>query len=452
MEKQQVKHKKITILGAARSGLAAAKLLSQMGAQVFVSDLARAENKTEEKHILEGLGIPFEFGMHSRQIYNADVVVLSPGISPKTPVVQGIRDQGIPIFSELEIASWFFPKAIVGITGSNGKTTTTTLAGRILQQKFPDTIVAGNIGTPFSAEIQRNPSAPCAVVEISSFQLETIDSFHPRVAVILNLAPNHLDWYKTYDEYIAAKMRILLNLDHNDTLIYNRDDQLLMKHIQSCPAKKLCFAAADTKADACIHNNAIYISGSRLINLQEIKLRGMHNYMNSMAAGLAAARLGCTHQHLTEVLSTFSGVEHRLEFVAEINGIVFINDSKATTIESLTVALNSFNTPLILIAGGKDKGSDFNRLNTLLKKNVRQAIVIGAARDKINTSWQGVIPLSSADSLADAVQSAFRLARPGDTILLSPACASFDMFRDYEDRGRQFKLEVLKLKESKRDV
>jgi len=443
---RQLKDKKVTILGAARSGIAAARLLSKHLARVFVSDLAVQENKINEIQILEGLGIPFEFGRHSDRIYDADFIVLSPGISPATPLVQSFAQKGIPVFSEVELASWFYSGPLIAVTGSNGKTTTTTLAGLIMRQKFPDTIIAGNIGTPFSGEVLNNPAAACAVVEISSFQLETIESFHPRVVIILNLAPNHLDWYKTYGEYVEAKMRILINLKQNDTLIYNGDDELLSSRVRSCPAQKLRFSVQDWLADAYIKDQELFILNSSLAVLKEIRLRGMHNYMNALAAGLAARCLGLNNDSILRVLSSFPGVEHRLEFVANIKGINFINDSKATTIESLAVALASFTTPVILIAGGKDKGSDFGKLKAALKNNVRRVILIGAAREKIRASWQGVVPLTDAESLAAAINTAYREAQTGDTILLSPACASFDMFRDFEDRGRQFKEEVYKLK------
>ena len=452
MNIRQLKQKKVTILGAARSGIAAAKLLTKHAARVFVSDLARQEDKTAEKQILEGLGIPFEFGRHSDQIYDADFIVLSPGISPATPLVQSFGQKGIPVFSEVELASWFYSGPIIAITGSNGKTTTTAITGQILRQQFPDTIIAGNIGTPFSGEVLDKPGAACAVVEISSFQLETIESFHPRVVVIINLAPNHLDWYKSYAEYVSAKLRIMLNLNQSDTLIYNGDDELLTAKVQPCPAQKLRFSAYDQKADAYFKDQTLFMLNSRLAAVQDIKLRGMHNYMNALAAGLAARCLGLNNDPVIKILSTFSGVEHRLEFVANINGVSFINDSKATTIESLAVALASFNTPIILIAGGKDKGSDFSKLKAALKRNVRQAILIGAAREKIMASWQGVIPISSAGNLSAAITAAYQLAQPGDTVLLSPACASFDMFKDFEDRGRLFKQEVHNLKEKMKNV
>jgi UDP-N-acetylmuramoylalanine--D-glutamate ligase len=447
MNIRQLKQQKAVILGAARSGIAAARLLHEHVAGIFVSDLAKVEDKIAEKQILEGLGIPFEFGIHSDRVHDADFVILSPGISPATPLVQAIREKGIPVFSELEMASWFYSGPIIGITGSNGKTTTTAITGRILQQLFADAIIAGNIGTPFSGEVCTNPAAPCAVVEISSFQLETIDSFHPHVAVILNLAPNHLDWYKTYEDYVSAKLRILMNLNQHDTLIYNGDDELLTAKVQSCPARKLRFSAQNQKADAFLKDEDLFILNSRILAVKEIKLRGPHNYMNALAAGLAARCLNGSNDQIRIVLTSFSGVEHRLEFVTTIKGITFINDSKATTIESLAVALGSFNTPVILIAGGKDKGSDYSKVNTLLKRNVRQVILIGTAREKIMASWQGVIPLTSASTLSQAITEAYQLARPGDTVLLSPACASFDMFKDFEDRGRQFKQEVQKLKE-----
>jgi UDP-N-acetylmuramoylalanine--D-glutamate ligase len=436
---EEVNNKKVAILGAARSGMAAASLLHQLGSHVFVSDIAMAEKKQQEIEILEGLGIPFEFGQHSEKVYDIDFTVLSPGIPLTSTVVQSILKKGIPIYSEVEVASWFCQSPIIAITGSNGKTTTTTLLGEILRTEMPDAIIAGNIGTPFSKQVLDSKTSSWAVVEISSFQLETIKHFHPKVAIILNLAPNHLDWYESFEDYIKAKLRILINLSPDDYLIYNGDDHFLQKRIASCQAKKLYFSLIDEKANAFIKEDTIFLEKKRLIPTSQILLKGDHNYMNAMAACLAVKCANISDNSIVAVLQTFNGVEHRLENVATARDVRFINDSKATTIESLTVALKSFDTPIVLIAGGKDKGSDYSRVNELIRKKVREVFLIGAAQDKIASSWKNITKINLAENLKEAVYNAFSKANKGDVILLSPACSSFDMFHDFEDRGNKFK-------------
>jgi len=442
----EVKNKKVVILGAARSGMAAVSLLHQLGALVFVSDIAPRYDKIKELEILEGLRIPYEFGEHSDKIYNADFIVLSPGIPLTSKVVQGILAREIPIYSEVEVASWFCKSKMIAITGSNGKTTTTTLLGEMLKLELPKVIVAGNIGAPLSGQVLNSLSSSWASVEISSFQLETIDSFHPNVAVILNLAPNHLDWYVNYEDYIKAKLRILKNLDEDDHIVYNADDLLLGERLKECKAKKLRFSLQNEQVDAYTKNNYLYINGHKVIDIDRVLLKGPHNYMNALAAGLAARCADITYDSMAKVLTTFKSIEHRLEYVTTVAGIHFINDSKATTIEALNVALRSFATPIILIAGGKDKGSDFSKVNDLIKNNVRAVVLIGMAKDKIAKCWQNLNPIHFADSLSEAIENAFHLAKKGDTVLLSPACASFDMFTDFEDRGKKYKEYVHKLK------
>jgi len=434
-----IKGKEIVILGAARSGLAAGELAKAKEARVFVSDSAVEKGKRKEKNILKGLGIPFEFGGHSNRVYSADIVVLSPGIPQTAAVVQGIRAKGIPVFSEIEFASRFCNSDIIAITGSNGKTTTTTVIGLMLKKEMPQAIVAGNIGSPLSAYVGNSDPNSWAAVEVSSFQLETIDEFHPRVAIILNLSPNHLDWYSTYEEYIAAKMRILKNLNPDDYIIYDGDDPEIFQHIADNPAHKIRFSVSTNRAEAYTKNEVVYLYNHELIHTRDIRLKGMHNYKNIMAAVLACDIAGIDKKSMTEVMSAFSGVEHRLEHVATFNDIHFINDSKATTIESLSVALQSFDTPILLIAGGKDKGSDYSKVANLLKKNACQVFLIGTARTKISESWKDIIPVKPVDSLEEAVYQAFSSAKSGENVLLSPACSSFDMFKDYEDRGRAFK-------------
>ena len=287
------------------------------------------------------------------------------------------------------------------------------------------------------------------MVEVSSFQLETIDRFHPRVAVVLNFAPNHLDRYDSYEDYLQAKWRITKNLQRDDLLIYNGSDEKLSEWSSKVNSRRQgFFIQAHPQAAAWFDGAALYVEGTKLLDVKEMALKGPHNYMNALAAALAAREVGVPFEAIARVLRAFRGIEHRLEAVAEIDGVQYINDSKATTIESLTVALQSFDTPVVLIAGGKDKGSDFSKLNELIRSRVKECVLIGTAADKMAAAWQGLAPLYRASSLQDAVNRARQTARPGEVVLLSPACASFDMFSDFEDRGRQFKSLVKKLQES----
>ncbi len=437
---KEVKNKNITILGAARSGIAAAELLTKLGAKVFVSDRANRDNKVDEINLLEGLGIPFEFGQHSEKVFESDFVVISPGIPVASKIVQKIMGKNIPILSEIEIASWFCKSPMLAVTGSNGKTTTTTLIGEMLKTEQPERIQAGNIGDPFAAQVIGSTEDNWAVIEVSSFQLETIEEFHPKVAVILNLAPNHLDRYDgEYDKYVEAKLNILKNLNNNDYILYNYDDELLSEKIQKYESKKISFSAINKNANAYLNDSDLVIENEVLINVNEIKLNGIHNYMNIMAAVLASRISGISNESIRKVLRGFVGVEHRLEFVRDLNGVQYVNDSKATTVESLAVALQSFNHPIVLIAGGKDKGSDFSKLNHLIEKYTREVILIGVAKEKIYKSWGSLKPAHFANTMEYAVQLASEIAKAKDTVLLSPACASFDMFSDYEERGRKFK-------------
>lgn len=431
---------KITILGAARSGVAVARLLHKAGARVFVSDQASIESKAQEAAELHQAGIDFEFGGHSAKIYDAQMVVLSPGIPVRSQVVRPFLEKNIPVLSEVEIAFWFCKAPIIGVTGSNGKTTTTTLIGDMLRKKYSDAIVAGNIGQAFSEFAELSNERSWAVVELSSFQLETIDTFHPRQAVVLNFAPNHLNRYDSYEDYLKAKWRITKNISAQDHLIYNAADPLLADWTGKIDCKKQGFHIdGDQSHAAFCFNDALFVNHEKFIETKEIILRGKHNYMNAMAAILAASNAGVNHSHIKEVLRTFRGVEHRLEEVAVKNGITYINDSKATTVESLSYALQSFENPVILIAGGQDKGSDFSTVNKMISAHVKNIILIGSAASKMEQAWQGLKPIYREASLQDAVIRARSLAREKDMVLLSPACASFDMFNDYEDRGRQFK-------------
>lgn len=446
MERSQihsVSGKKVTVLGAARSGLAAATLLKKHGAQVFVSDLASRAQKKEQVSELKKSGIRYEFGTHSDRILSADFAVLSPGIPVESEMVKRLRERNIPVYSEIEIASWFCEASIIAVTGSNGKTTTTTLIGEMLRRKYPDAIVAGNIGQPFSAYLENSEMAHWAAVEVSSFQLETIEYFNPHIVIVLNFAPNHLDRYRSYEEYIRAKWRVTANLDPDDLLIYNGNDIQLSDWAMRIDCRRECFRIEiEDSRGAFYKDGVIYIQGKKFFPVSEMMLKGKHNYMNAMAAILAARAASVDSGSIKDVLRTFKGVEHRMEFVRDWKGVRFFNDSKATTVESLYYALQSFEEPVILIAGGKDKGSDFSRLNELVRKHVYQLILIGIDGGKIERVWKDLVPVHHASSLENAVQKAAAMARKGDVVLLSPACASFDMFTDFEDRGRRFKKQV----------
>jgi UDP-N-acetylmuramoylalanine--D-glutamate ligase len=448
---QEVKDKKIVVLGAARSGIAVAQLLKRRGADVFVSDRAHEQDKHAECQILKQENIKFEFGGHSEKIYQTDLAVLSPGIPSATEQVIHLQRKGIPLFSELEVASWFCRANLIAVTGSNGKTTTTTLLAELLKERWPQRIVAGNIGTPLSAQAEQSLADTWGVVEVSSFQLEHIDTFHPSVVVLLNVSPNHLDRYPDYQTYVQAKLNILKNLTRSDHLICNRDDSLLYETIQNAPARKLYFSATHEGVEAFIDRHYLMLKGKRLMPLEKIMLKGRHNYMNCMAAVLAAEIAGIMQSSIIKILTEFRGVEHRLEHVGSIDGITFINDSKSTTIDSLRVALMSYDQTLHLIVGGKDKGSDFSALSGLVKDKVSSLHIIGEARRKIYHSWHRLFDrdrITMPDTLQEAVMLAYGLAGAGEVVLFSPACASFDMFRDYEQRGEVYKSIIAALKGS----
>ena len=445
----QLRHSRVVVLGAARSGVAAARLLKRHGATVLLSDVQPLDKLPAEVARLSGEGIQVETGGHSPDIFNADLAVLSPGIPRTTPVVRELTRRGIPVIGELEMAGWFCQAPVVAVTGSNGKTTTTALLGALLQKKFATVLVGGNIGTPLSALLLEQPYPEMVVVEVSSFQLESIVHFHPQVALVTNLSPNHLDWYPSFEAYVQAKMRIAKNLDDTNWLVTNAEDALLQEWAAGAAGKKFTFALiGETGANAFwqAHDLVLSVENRReTIPVPRPRLRGPHNRYNMAAAALVAFLLGVNSEHIGYTLEHFPGLPHRLEVVGRLNGITFVNDSKATTVESLRYALLSFEEPIVLIAGGKDKGGDFSRVVPLLRQRVRAVVVLGEARERILQAWHGAAPLVEAPDLEQAVQKAFQLAMPGDVVLMAPGCASFDMFRDYEERGNQFRRLVQKM-------
>ncbi|MBI4706996.1 MAG: UDP-N-acetylmuramoyl-L-alanine--D-glutamate ligase [Candidatus Omnitrophica bacterium] len=410
------KGKRIVIVGFARSGLACANLLFDLGARVSITDNKSDDLVFNNKKKLRSANIKVELGGHSQDfIKGNDLLVISPGVPNEAMPISWAKEQGIPVISEIELAWVLCPANIIAVTGSNGKTTVTTLIGKILEAAGKKVFVCGNIGRPFSGEVERMKADDYVSLEVSSFQLENIRDFKPKVSVLLNFTRNHMDRYTAIEQYLDAKKRIFINQDASDYAVFNSDDPVLRQ------------AANDSRAKVVLFG----------------KVNGLNpNHSAVMAVG---SILGINEDLCRKVFNDFGGVEHRMEFVAEINQVKFINDSKATTVESAMWALRSINSPIILIAGGKDKGLHYEQVLPAARGKVREVILIGEAREKIKNSLQNDLSVHEANTLKDAVSLAFCKANPGDSVLLSPMCASFDMFSDYEQRGRVFKEIVLDL-------
>ncbi len=446
---RQLQGRRVSVLGAGRSGKEVAQLLHLAGAQVLLSDLRSTEELAASLRDLPD-PIAIETGGHSERVLEADLIVTSPGVSLDIPILRQAQQKQIPIAGELEVASWFTTAPIIAITGSNGKTTTTALTGEIFRYQYADVIVGGNIGQPFSGELLKMPRPVFNILEVSSFQLETILTFHPRAAVVTNLSANHLDRYPNFEAYVRAKLNILKNMTADDLLLYNADDAVLYRYLMDIRPARFPFSLEqELEQGAFWQGQTIRIRWQELderIPIDFMRLRGPHNRYNLLVAAALGILFGVETRWVQQVAETFQGLPHRLEPVGEVNGVRFINDSKATTVQSLTFALQSFEEPIVLIAGGKDKGGDFHAVVPLLRERVRAAILFGQAAPRIQEAWQGQVPLERTTSLEAAVQWAFQRAQPGDVVLLAPACSSFDMFRDYEERGERFRQLVQNLK------
>lgn len=452
----ELRGRKYGIIGAARSGVAVAVLLKNRGAEVFVSDSAPAEKLQQSLNELARHVIPYECGANTEKILDYDVIVVSPGVPTDIPILRKARELGRTIVGELEIASRFFQGTIVAITGTNGKTTTTALVGRIFEDARRPSVVAGNIGNAFSLVADQLTSNHTAILEVSSFQLDTIETFRPRVSVLLNITADHLDRYDhSMENYISSKCRVFMNQREGDSIVYNYDDPLVRANVEQRvhPAvRKLPFRLGrlpEGTEGVFIHNKTmlVQLDGQRIpvIDVESISIKGTHNLMNAMAASMVAKVLGIPTASLRATLRNFKGVEHRLEFVREVNGVSYVNDSKATNVDSVWYALQSFTSPIVLLLGGRDKGNDYSRLVPLVQAHVRAMIAIGESADKVVGAFASVVPVRKAASMEEAVALASQAARPGDVVLLSPACASFDWFTNYEHRGRVFKEIVMKL-------
>ncbi len=455
MDTAELKKRRFSILGAARSGLAVAGLLRDRGASVFVSDKAPADKMQQAAVEMERMGVPFELGSNTGRVLDADVLVLSPGVPSSAPIVREALAKGVRVVSELEVGSWFCAAPIVAVTGTNGKTTTTTLIGEIFADAGRPAIVAGNIGTAFSLEVSNTGSDSVAILEVSSFQLDHIGSFRPRVSIILNITPDHLDRYEhSFEKYIASKCRVFENQREGDVLIYNWDDDVTRREVERLAnpgITRLPFSIirpleAGAWVEAGDVVTVVYGTRSHVINVMKIGIKGSHNRYNSMAATLAAQAMGIPAATIASTLMSFQGVEHRLEFVRELDGVKYVNDSKGTNVDSVWYALQSFDAPIVIMLGGRDKGNDYSRLRDLMKKHVRAVVAIGESADKVVQAFASEFTVRKAASMAEAVEEGRDLAQPGDVVLLSPACASFDWFENYEHRGRVFKDLVKSLK------
>lgn len=444
--------KKIIILGGGESGVGAALLAKQQGYDVFLSDAGSLKEKYRNE--LQAMGIDFEEGKHSvERILAADEVMKSPGIPEKNEMVKAIRAKGIPVISEIELAYRHKGNSkIVAITGSNGKSTTTSLIYHICKTAGLDCALVGNIGYSFAKQVAEAPKA-WYIAEISSFQLDDIQTFRPDVSVLLNITEDHLDRYDyKFENYINSKFKIIENQTMEDYFIYNEDDEVITRHLPllTLHTNPLPFSMKhEVKKGGYIKGDQMMlrIQEERVsMSIYDFALKGKHNQSNTMAAGIAAATIGIRKEKIREAVKNFHSLEHRMEFVAMVRGIEFINDSKATNVNSTWYALESMNKPTILILGGTDKGNDYSLIEDLVKEKVKAIICMGVDNKKIIEAFKDIVPvIVETDSAKKAVNAAFRAAVKDDVVLLSPACASFDLFKNYEDRGSQFKEAVKEL-------
>ena len=449
---------RVTVLGLARSGVAACRLLQAAGAHVTVADRKEPAELTEVLGAIDCDHVGVTVGTrYESSLDEADLVVISPGVPYRLPLLETVRRRGVKVIGEVELASQFLRSPLLAMTGTNGKSTTVTLIGKFLAESGKRAFVGGNLGIALSDAAVEDLRAGQAgkpspydylVVEVSSFQLETIDRFHPWIAALLNITVDHQDRYESLDEYVAAKQRIFENQTASDFALINLDDDRVAALRHRVSGTCLGFTTASTLGSELA--GGTYLEGDRIVTTvtgirqeicrrSEIRIIGNHNVGNVMAAATYAVLCGCPLDAIRRVLATFPGLEHALEIVRERRGVRFVNDSKGTNVDATLKALESIDQPIWLIAGGRDKGGDFARLAQAVRRRVRRVILIGEAAPLLRQAWEGVATMTEAATLRDAVDLAAQGALPGDVVLLSPACASFDMFADYQDRGRQFK-------------
>lgn len=419
-----IKNKEVVVVGLAKSGVAALELLKRQGAKARATEISAKGSVACLAEKLTAKGFKIEIGRHTEDfLKGADLIVTSPGVPDTALPVAWARKNGIKVIDEIELGFMFCKVPIIAVTGTNGKSTTVSLIGHIFNKSSRKAVVCGNIGNPFSGEIEDLKDDCVVVLEASSFQLFRIDKFRPKAAVLLNITRNHLDRHADFNEYLNAKMNIFKNQSASDAAVLNYKDENILKNTAAIKAKKIFFNKG--RFDIC--------------DVRDLKIKGAHNVENAWAAALCAAAFGISQKDITAALKSFEGLEHRCEYVATINGIKFINDSKSTTVDAAIKALTSCDEPVVLIAGGRDKNSDFRPLRDFLVNKVKVVVLIGEAKEKIKNALSGAVDIKEADSMEDAVKSALRLAKEGESVLLSPMCTSFDMFENFQHRGRVFK-------------
>jgi len=442
--------KRVLVVGMARTGIATAKFLKSKGSLVTTTEMKPEEEMKEAVEELKGLDISTEWGGHRAETFlKQDMIVASPGVDLSIEPIQAALKKKVRVISEIELAYHFIQVPIISVTGTNGKTTTTLLIGEMLKEDGKKVGVGGNVGEPLILFANGGDRWDVLVVEISSFQLEAIEDFRPRIAVLLNITEDHLDRYLSYTDYIKAKVRIFANQNSEDLAVLNRDDPIVMKFGEGVRGKKVFFSLSDKPDDGAFSDGQsifLRLGGKREeYSVAKAPLKGIHNVENMMAALAAARSFGCSEKAVQAVLNRFEGLEHRLEFVREVGGVRFYNDSKGTNVGSVVKSLQSFSEPVTLIAGGKDKNGDLSPLKELVRKRVKHLILIGEAKERMNRELGGLTDTVLAKTMEEAVLLARQKVTAGEVVLLSPACSSFDMFKDYKERGRVFKETVHKI-------
>lgn len=442
---------KISIIGAVRSGVGAAKLAKKLGAIPFVSDSGSKEKLQSSISVFESEGIAYECGAHSEKVFDCGLIITSPGVPTNSEILNTAQKKNIKVISEIEFASCFCKGGIIAITGTNGKTTTTALMNHTFNESGIKCYSAGNIGEAFSEIVLDVKKDEYVALETSSFQLDFIDKFKPKFSITLNITPDHLDRYNNnYDEYIAAKMRVAENQNENDFFIYNEDDSNIKTNLNNNKVQRLAFSLiSEIPAGAFYKEGKMFFSLSgevtEVCSSSDLFIKGEHNIANALAVLTVSKLLNVPNEKIRKAFSSFKGVEHRIEFVRELNGVEYYNDSKATNVDSVIVALKSFTKPIYLILGGKDKGNNYDDIRNLVLEHVKKIYAIGVSAQKIYDYFHSIVETEKKESLEEAVESGRKEAIKDTVLLLSPACASFDMFDNYEHRGEVFKNTVNKL-------
>lgn len=441
--------KKILVVGLARTGVACARFLARAGARVTVTDMAPAATLAEPRRELHGLGIQEELGVSQPSWPGYDLLLLSPGVPPELPWIAAARDAGIPVWGELELASRFFTTPLLAVSGTNGKTTTTTLVGELLRASGLRPLVGGNIGTPAVSLLEAQKEADFLVLEVSSFQLDTAPHFHPQAAALLNISPDHLDRYADFAAYAASKAGLFRRQGPEDLKVLNYDDPVVRPWGEGGGRVFYFSSSRPLENGAWLSHGAVRVLLPGKLDesfpVEKIRLPGRHNLENVMAALLLALDAGAAPLACRETLARFPGLPHRLEWVANLKGVDFYDDSKGTNVGAVARSLAFFNRPVILIAGGRDKDSDFSLLADQIRERVKALVLMGETRELLARTWNGLVPAYLEDDMQAAVARAYELADPGEVVLLSPACASFDRFRDYAHRGETFQKVVEEL-------